>query len=210
MNKENITHMLGLTTTENARKLSDEEVLTRSLKEPWLFAVLLDRYQDAFYRKVIIILNQKENAADVVQDTVTKIYKNAYKFKLREDASFNSWAYKILLNTAFTKYQKNKKERDRYTALDLKQEQKLLSTFNHSAFRENEDAVLRILKRLPKRMAQVLHFHYLERWTHKDIAKHQNQSVGAVKSQIHRAKIAFKKQVKNNELLDYFKIKPKT
>ena len=66
--------MLGLTTTADAENLPDEEVLKLAIAQPWLFGVLVDRYQIAFMRKALSIVRDKNDAEEVVQDTFTKIY----------------------------------------------------------------------------------------------------------------------------------------
>ena len=88
---------------------SDEEVLELSIEQPNLFAVLIDRYQEAFLRKAGSVIRNKEDAEDIVQETFTKIYLYAAKFQVQEGASFKSWGYKILMNTSFTHYKKRKR-----------------------------------------------------------------------------------------------------
>ena len=191
--------MLGLGNTENARELSDEAILARSQKEPWLFAVLLDRYQDAFMRKAVAIIHNEQDAEEIVQDAFTKIYLNADKFLPREGAKFSSWGYRILMNTAFTLYQKRIKEGQRFMNIDPEFEQLIGERKEHSGFEETRDAVDRILERLPGHFAKVLRLHYLERWSHQDIAKETGETVGTIKARIHRAKAAFRHEAKGSE-----------
>jgi RNA polymerase sigma-70 factor (ECF subfamily) len=186
--------MFGLSTTDSARNLSDEEVLARSRAEPWLFTVLLERYQEAFLRKTRSILYSSEDAEEVVQDAFTKIYMNAHRFEVREGAKFSSWAYTIVINTALTRYQKCVKEGKRTMLLDPELFERLGEMREHSGFAEDRDAIERILARLPGHFAKVLRLHYLERWSHKDIAKETGETVGAIKARIHRAKAEFRKE----------------
>ncbi|MCD5382142.1 MAG: RNA polymerase sigma factor [Candidatus Pacebacteria bacterium] len=186
--------MLGLTTTDDARDLTDEEVLARSHAEPWLFAVLLERYQDAFLRKAQSIIFNALDAEEVVQDAFTKMYMHAHRFELREGAKFSSWAYTILINTALTRYQKCVREGKRTYNLDPELEQRLGDMKGGDTFNERQDAIARILDLLPEHFAYVLRLHYLERWSHKDIAAETGESVGAVKARIHRAKAQFRKE----------------
>lgn len=192
--------MFGVTTTESARDLTDEEVLARSGKEPWIFAVLLDRYQDAFMRKARAIVKNQQDAEEIVQDTFTKIYQNADRFEVREGASFSSWGYRILINTACTWYQKRVKEGQRFASIDPEYEQLFGACKEHSGFEEYRDAVDRVLARLPGHFARVLRLHYLERWSHQDIAADQHTTTGAIKARIHRAKRAFKKEARDGEV----------
>ncbi len=192
--------MLGLTTTADAENLPDEEVLKLSITKPWLFAVLVDRYQSAFLRKAISIVRDKNDAEEIVQDAFTKIYIHAGTFTPQDGAKFSSWAYRILMNTAFTRYQKLVKEGQRFMALDPDFEQFIGEKTAHSGFEEKRDGVERILERLPSHFAQVLRLHYLERWSHEDIAKLSGEKAGAIKVRIFRAKIAFRRESKEGEV----------
>lgn len=191
--------MLGLTTTDDARGLTDEEVLMRSRREPWIFAVLLERYQDAFLRKARGILRSEEDAEEIVQDAFTKIYMHSDKFKPQEGAKFSSWAYRILMNTAFTRYQKRVKEGQRVMNLDPEFEQFIGEKKEHSGFEERRDGIERVLNRMPGHFVYVLRLHYLERWSHQDIADETGETVGTIKARIHRAKAAFRKEAKDDE-----------
>ena len=191
--------MLGLTTNDDARELTDEEILVRSRKEPWIYAVLLERYQDAFMRKAMSILHNQLDAEEVVQDAFTKVYMNSDKFEPQEGAKFSSWAYRILMNTAFTRYQKNVKNKERFVNIDPEYEQLIGEKSTHSGFEEKRDAIDRVLTRLPEHFTYVLKLHYLERWSHADIASETGETVGTVKARIHRAKAAFRKESKDGE-----------
>ncbi|MEX0917887.1 MAG: sigma-70 family RNA polymerase sigma factor [Candidatus Paceibacterota bacterium] len=191
--------MFGLTTTDMVRDLADEEILARSQKEPWIFAVLLDRYQDAFMRKARGIVRSEEDAEEVVQDAFTKIYQNAHRFEVRTDSSFSSWGYRILMNTAFTRYQKLKRERGRVLPAEHEIVELVGSDRGEIERRDHEDAVTRVLERLPGHFAVVLRLHYLERWSHKDIAAQSGETVGTIKARIHRAKASFRKEAKGSE-----------
>lgn len=187
--------MFGFTTDdENIRTLADEDILSRAKREPWLFSVLLERYQDAFLRKAKTVLYNELDAEEVVQDAFTKIYIHAHRFEVREGAKFSSWAYAILMNTAFTRYQKCVREGKRVMHLDPEIWELQGEMTAHSGFEESRDAIERILARMPGHFAKVLRLHYLEHWSHKDIAKESDETVGTIKARIHRAKAAFRKE----------------
>lgn len=191
--------MLGLTTTDNAGELSDEEVLIRSQNQPWLFRVLVDRYEAAFLRKARSIVFNPLDAEEIVQDAFTKIYVHATKFSPQEGAKFSSWAYRILMNTAFTRYQKLIKEGQRFTNIDPEFEQFIGERKEHSGFEQRRDGIDRILVQLPGHFAYVLRLHYLERWSHQQIAEETDENVGTIKARIHRAKAAFRTASKGQE-----------
>ncbi len=185
---------------DNAQGLSDEEILERSRSRPWLYAVLLERYQDAFMRKARSILHNDLDAEEVVQDAFTKIYMNAHRFEPQEGAKFSSWAYRILINTAFTRYQKLIKEGQRFQKIDPEFESLIGESSNHSGFEERKDAIERVLVRMPEHFVYVLRLHYLERWSHQDIANETGETVGSIKARIHRAKAAFREASNDDEV----------
>ena len=191
--------MLGFTTSDNVDDLSDEEVLRRSQTQPWLYGVLVDRYQAAFLRKARTIVFNPLDAEEIVQDAFTKIYVHADKFSPVDGAKFSSWAYRILLNTAFTRYQKLVKQGQRFTNLDPEFEQFIGEQANHSGFEQRRDGIDRILEQLPGHFAYVLRLHYLERWTHQDIAVDTGENIGTIKARIHRAKEVFRKKATGKE-----------
>ncbi|MEY3784081.1 MAG: polymerase sigma factor SigW [Candidatus Parcubacteria bacterium] len=192
--------MLGFRATNEAKEWEDEQLLSSSQSSPWLFAILVERYQEPFLRKTRGIIRNPLDAEEVVQDAFTKIYVNAHKYEPQSGAKFSSWAYRILLNTAFTRYQKLIKDGQRYTAMDPEYEQLFGEMKEHSGFAEKSDGIERILARLPEHFALVLRLHYLEHWSHQDIADKTGENMGTIKARIHRAKAAFKKEGKDGEV----------
>jgi RNA polymerase sigma-70 factor (ECF subfamily) len=191
--------MFGLSTDDNVQKLTDEVILARVQSEPWLFTALLERYQAAFLRKAKTIIHNEQDAEEVVQDAFTKIYINAHRFEVRPGAKFSSWAYTILINTALTRYQKCVREGKRTLLLDPEYLEQLGEMKEHSGFNHDKDAIERVLARLPGHFARVLRLHYLEHWSHKDIADETGETVGAIKARIHRAKAEFRKETGGEE-----------
>lgn len=192
--------LLGFSTTGEAEKWEDEKILAESQSSPWLFSILVKRYQEPFLRKARSIVRDPLDAEEIVQDAFTKIYVNADKYEPQSGAKFSSWAYRILMNTAFTRYQKLIKNNQRFSNIDPEFEQFFGEEREHSGFEERRDGIERILERLPGHFALVLRFHYLERWSHQDIAEHTGENVGTIKARIHRAKAAFRKEGKEGEV----------
>lgn len=173
---------------------SDEEILALSVRQPYLFGILLDRYQDAFLRKAESVLHNKEDAEDVAQEAFTKIYRYADRFQTQEGASFKSWGYKILLNTAFTRYQKMKKRRGAVFNPEPEWYEAMADT-NTQQFEKEElkDYIISVLSRMPEHLSKVLHLHFIDGRSQEEIAKTEGVSVGAIKTRVYRAKKEFRK-----------------
>jgi len=187
-----------LSLEEQGEGMSDEQVLAASLRRPSLFALLVRKYEEPFVRKAMSIVHEREEAEDIVQEAFTKIYLNASKFKTVAGASFSSWGYRILVNTALTHYQKRKREGGRVVELD-EEIWALIPDRNLRQFEKKEftDEVASVLSRMPASFAHVLASFFIEGKTQEEIAREEGVSVGAIKTRVHRAKAEFKKIYKS-------------
>lgn len=176
-----------------ANELRDEVILENSIEHPSLFAVLVSRYQDAFLRKAEGVIHSREEAEDIVQETFTKIYFNARRFKTVEGASFKSWGYKILMNTTFTHYQKLKKKGATHIELEPEFYETLPDPANHREEEVMRDYVASFLSKMPAQLARPLKLHFLEEYSQKEIADMEGTTVSAVKTKIYRAKREFER-----------------
>lgn len=173
-------------------QLPDEEVLAASLKTPSLFALLVRKYEEPFMRKALSIIREREEAEDIVQETFTKIYLYAPKFKKQEGAQFSSWGYRILINTALTHYAKKKKRGSHVAELDEEIWQ-LIPDRSLRQFEKKEltDLVASVLTRMSPVFAKALSRFFLEGKSQEEMAQEEGVSVGAIKTRVHRAKKEF-------------------
>jgi RNA polymerase sigma-70 factor (ECF subfamily) len=177
---------------------SDEELLALSVKHPSLFALIVRKYEAPFMRKAMGIVHQETAAEDIVQEAFTKIYLNAGKFVPVEGASFSSWGYRILINTALIHYQKRKKDGLRTVQLD-EEIWSLIPDRNLKQFEKKEvaDVVASVLGRMPTVFAKALSSFFIDGKTQEEMANEEGVSVGAIKTRVHRAKAEFKRVYKS-------------
>jgi len=182
--------------------LKDEEILALSLETPAMFKILVVRYQEAFIRKALGILKQQEEAEDIVQEAFVKIYFNGKKFKKMEGIEFKSWAYKILINTAISRYRKISKkwqtESTNPPDLELASERDL-STEDTVLESETKSITADLISRLPKPLARLVSLYYIEDKSYKEIAKQESITVPALKMKLFRAKKILKDLAKQDE-----------
>lgn len=170
---------------------SDAKILRESQTQPWMFGVLVDRHQVAFLRKASYILHSKELAEDAVQDTFLKIYKYGPKFLERKNASFRSWAYKILLNTCYSYASKKVRDNGRVRTMEFAD----LDVSGNTSEIYNEDRVSlvqSVLTRLPGNLSRLLKLYFFEDKSYEEIAILEKLSLSAVRSGLHRARQQFK------------------
>ena len=179
---------------EDGSSLSDEELLALSVRQPALFKLIVERYEAAFGRKVRSIIGNREEVADILQETFTRIYFNAAKFTPQEGATFASWAYRIVQNVSFTYYQKLKRRGGVQVNLETEMLEALPEVArDEQEVRLTEEFVVSILVRMPAMLGQVLRLHFLDDMSHKEIGERLGLSITAVKARVHRAKKEFRK-----------------
>ncbi|OGG55329.1 hypothetical protein A3D62_01765 [Candidatus Kaiserbacteria bacterium RIFCSPHIGHO2_02_FULL_49_11] len=188
------------TEEESGATQSDEEILALSLHNPDLFSLILKRYQDAFMRKALSILKNNEDAEEAVSETFSKIYLYADRFEVQDGAHFSSWAYRILMNTCFTRYQKLKKDWAALQTLDPEVYEALPDTGEQFEKHTVSDYVVSALAKMPEHFARVLSLHFIEGLSHQEIAEKEGLSLGAVKTRVHRAKESFRKVTQSSPL----------
>ena len=169
----------------------DAEILKDSQDYPWMFRMLVDRYQEAFLRKGLYILRSRDIAEDAVQDTFIKIYKNARKFSGKQGASFQSWAYKILINTCYDYASKKVVSSGRIKLMNFSD---LDASGGVEFFSDKEKAsfVQSVLTRLPQRLSRLLSLYFFEDKSYEEIALLERISLSAVRSGLYRARRQFK------------------
>src|SRR5205809_6489328 len=64
------------------------------------FGELVSRYQGRLYNAALRLVDNPEDAADVVQDAFLNAYQSLHTFK--GDAEFFTWLYRIAFNTAIS------------------------------------------------------------------------------------------------------------
>jgi len=188
---------------DDLKDVPDEEILARARKNPDLFAVLVDRYEDAFLRKAKSIVRTQEDAEEVVQDCFTRIYVYADRFKPQEGAHFSSWAYAILTRLAFTRYQKLKRKRGVTAELDPELYEKVPDKEDFLEALSIRSEVLIALSRIPDAAARVLRLQFIEGKTQEEIAAIEGASVSAIKTRVHRAKKDFTQALKDTNAYEH-------
>src|SRR5687767_5846697 len=89
---------------------SDETLLARlKARDQKALAELIDTYGTKVYQLAFRYLRNKEDAEEVTQDVLLKVYRKVGSF--RGDSALSSWIYRITFNTAMSRLRKHRAER---------------------------------------------------------------------------------------------------
>ncbi len=165
----------------------DEAVLVHALREPDVFAVLVERYETAFRRAAQRILGV-EDAEDAVQETFVRMFIHGARYAKKPGTKFSSWAYAILVRVCYTIYSKNKKRATFTLDPEVTGEIEDFSVKELREYGMDKDYLLSLVSKLPALLKRTLELYIFDHKSEKEIAEIEGVSYGVVRTRISRAK----------------------
>ena len=174
---------------KKAAKLIEQLLLLRcQMGDKDAFAELIKRYERPLRYFINRLLDNSELTEDIFQDTWLTVISRIYS--LREIDSFPAWLYRIARNKVYQqlRIKKNASRLDENVPVENQVKDDVFS---------GEDAakIHRCLKELPLEYREVLMLRFLEQMSYEQISKVLNCKLGTVRSRLHYAKIALKKEL---------------
>ncbi|MEO0102669.1 MAG: sigma-70 family RNA polymerase sigma factor [candidate division WOR-3 bacterium] len=183
--------------------LSEKELVRRAKEgDERAFADLVQRYEKRIYNLAYRMLQNAEDAADVLQETFLRAFRHLRKFK--EKSSFYTWLYRIALNVSLRKLKKKKREEGKVSIDDIG-ESRLASRSDGGNGGEIPDyefsleaemkkrriieAVHNALAEVPPEWRSVVILRDMEGLSNEEVADVLKISIPAVKSRLHRGRV---------------------
>jgi len=146
------------------------------------------------YKNTLFVLSLKycqneAEAEDNLHNAFIEIFTNIKQYSGK--GSFEGWIKRITINKAIDSYKKA------YQLAPIKE-----TDFPDTDVTENEledfslDQILAMIQNLPNQYRLVFNLYELDNYSHNEIAEMLNISVGTSKSNLHRAKMILKEQIK--------------
>ncbi len=168
------------------------------------FGELIRRYQDRLYNTVYRLVDNAEDAQDVVQEAFLHAYQALDSFK--GDSLFFTWLYRIAFNAAVSLKRKQKAilriETGRAEAggagepLDTSDESRPgFQLERHEQERRIQDA----LNRLSGEHRAVLIMKDMEGLKYEEMAQALDVPVGTIRSRLHRARLELRELLEQDE-----------
>lgn len=196
--------------------MSDEMNLVKRARsgDVAAFEQLIEDYQKRIFSIAFRMIQNQEDAADLTQEVIIKIFKNLDKFK--GDAKFSTWVYRITTNTCLDELKKARRQNPTYSLdKEIETDEGSLAgqlpdkrpTPEESAERKAvRSGVNAAIGKLGDEHRQVIVLRDIQGFSYEEIAEILNCSVGTVKSRISRARKNLKKILSQDRELfaDYF------
>ncbi|MBK8489825.1 MAG: sigma-70 family RNA polymerase sigma factor [Saprospirales bacterium] len=149
------------------------------------FRLLLETYQERLYWVVRRLVIDHEDANDVVQNCLIKVYRNIHSFEGK--SQLYTWLYRIATNEAVT-FLKQKKRRMANSVDD--ESNNLSNKLEADVFFDGEEAQVKLyaaIEILPDKQKLVFNLRYFEEMSYEDMSGVLHTSVGALKASFHHA-----------------------
>lgn len=195
----------GLSVSD-AAAIEDRALLDRAQEgDVEAFESLVERHKDRLYGLALRMTRSEADAAEIVQDTFLAAYQNLTRF--RGEAAFGSWVHRIAANNALMRLRHQRvveaateellapefTERGSLAEVpevdwSRRADEKVLDEELGRAIRQGTDA-------LPEGYREVFLLKDVEGMSYEEIAEMMGISVPAVKSRLHRARLALREKI---------------
>ena len=181
-------------------KFSDEKLILRFQEgDINAYNELVKRYKDRLLNFVFRYFNNVEQAEDVVQDTLIKLYTHASYYK--NVAKFSTWIFTIAKNNALTELRKNKRKKTdslwtddgKFIDISSKEESLESKVQNEIAI----DQLNKFLDEIPENFRMAVVLRDFQELSYEEISKILEIPIGTIKSRINRGRIQLAEKMKH-------------
>jgi len=184
-----------------AKAVSDEQLIAQfQAGELSAFEEIVGRYQGQLINFVGRLLNDRNTAEDIVQETFLRVYRNKHRYK--EIARFSTWIYTIAGNLARTELRR-RKIRNFFSISQRGETEKDYEIPDTEINVEKSveggmvrDLILKEVMQLPVYFREVIILRDLQDLSYEEISQILKVPLGTVKSRVNRGRTQIQKRLK--------------
>lgn len=171
-------------------KLKSDEKIIEEIRHDnkELYSEIVERYEVKLLRYANYLIQDKDKASDVVQNSFIKAYINLNGFNKKR--KFSSWIYRITHNEAMNIIKKNYKEIHFNEDFDFADKSNLEEEFDKN---EIIKAVNKCIEKMPIIYSEVIVLHFIDDKSYEEISDILRIPIGTVGTRINRGKELMKK-----------------
>ena len=190
-----------LLTMDNQFRYTDEELIARFQDgDEQAYVELVNRYRDKLMSFIYRFVNDMEQAEDIVQDALLKLFTHKHYYK--SIAKFSTWIYTVAGNLAKTELRKKKTRK--VTSLsqmgleDKDYELPSIAPESDDVIQGEyiEKQIQAAIQKLPLHFRTVTILRDIQELSYEEISKIVDVPLGTVKSRINRARLQLQKDLK--------------
>ena len=183
---------------ERIREADEDLVVVRQVQAGDLgaFDRLIVKYRSRIYGVIYNLTSNREDAADLTQDTFIKAFQSIHRFQ--GQASFFTWLYRIAINSTLSHLRRNR-SRSFFSLESINSEEpasrEIIAALTDKTGADRDAHVRELQEKLNEAMQKlsinhrtVVTLYEIDGMSHQNIAEVMNCSVGTVRSRLHYAK----------------------
>jgi len=180
--------------TNSLSSQSDEELLTEIAKQDhFAFSELVSRYSGKLYSMAYRILNNNNDAEDIVQEAFLKLWNNPTIWDGRYNNRFSTFFYRVVTNQCIdhkrrNSYRQHEELNDKHIST--------VSTDKIIEAKSKSELINRYINELPERQQLALNLCYYENLSSTEAAEIMELSPKGIQSLVLRAKENLKNKLK--------------
>ena len=181
---------------------TDEQLIARFQSgDERAYIELVNRFRDRLINFVYPFLGDLEQAEDVVQDTMLKLYEKKHYY--REIAKFSTWIYTIARNLANTELRKKKRRKTTNISRMTREERQYEIPAVQPDLNQNiqnefiRERINEAIKELPEHFKTVIILRDIQELSYDDISNIVGVPLGTVKSRINRARLQLQAELQD-------------
>lgn len=156
---------------------------------------LYNKYSKAMYNLAYRMMNNREDAEDMLQEAFTEAFKKLKTY--RYESTFGAWIKRIVINRCINQLRKRKIELFTNDFIDISEESE-----DNTGFDMDTDVkkVFKAIEKLPQGYRLVFTLYLLEGYDHQEISEVLGISESTSKSQYLRAKKKLKQHLAEEKI----------
>jgi RNA polymerase sigma-70 factor (ECF subfamily) len=171
------------------------------------FAEIVKRYQNKIMKLGFRMLNQRQEAEDVAQETFFKVYSNLHRYDVTQ--KFSTWIYRVATNICIDRLRRRKEQISLDVAssepsndntnreLQLKISNKWQTPENQVILSELQGQVQQAVQQLPDKYRLAIVLRYMQELSLQEISEVLDIPLPTVKTRIHRGREVLRKKLEH-------------
>lgn len=186
-------------------KLTDGQLLSQYKNgNEGAFAVLLERHKDRVFTTIYLIVKDRYQAEDLLQDVFIKMVKTIKSGKYNEEGKFLPWILRIAHNLAIDHFRKAK----RYPEIIMEDGSSVFNTLEFSEAPIEEEHIKKdtynllkqYIQELPEAQKEVLVMRHYMQMSFQEIADATGVSINTALGRMRYALINLRKKLKHTNI----------
>lgn len=174
-------------------EVSDKELMEKVKDDDtFAFNILVDRYKLRLFNLICRLLQNKEEAEDILQETFLRVYRERERYD--PTYSLSTWVYTIALNLCRNELKRRKKFR--FFGLDLIKDNREYAAPETKGNNCLSSTLEKAILSLPDKYRTAFLLRDVDELSYEEVSQSMGIPLGTVKSRVNRARLMLRDKLK--------------